>query len=71
MEPVQSLNLNRRYISGLEPEMPVTKAHGFLLAKAKIYILNMLWLRYEIKNNNYARARARTHTHTHTNGADP
>ena len=25
MEPVQSLNLNRRYISGLKPEVPVTK----------------------------------------------
>ena len=24
MEPVQGLNLNRRYISGLEPEIPVT-----------------------------------------------
>jgi hypothetical protein len=24
MEPVQGLNPNRRYISGLEPEMPVT-----------------------------------------------
>jgi len=24
MEPVQVLNLNRRYISGLEPEVPVT-----------------------------------------------
>jgi len=24
MEPVQGLNLNRRYISGLEPELPVT-----------------------------------------------
>jgi len=24
MEPVQGLNLNRRYISGIEPEMPVT-----------------------------------------------
>jgi D-alanyl-D-alanine dipeptidase len=24
MEPVQGLNLNRRYISGLEPEVPVT-----------------------------------------------
>jgi len=24
MEPIQGLNLNRRYISGLEPEMPVT-----------------------------------------------
>ena len=23
MEPVQGLNLNRRYISGLEPEIPV------------------------------------------------
>jgi hypothetical protein len=27
MEPVQSLNLNRRYISGLEPETPVTRAY--------------------------------------------
>jgi len=25
MEPVQGLNLNRRYIPGLEPEMPVTQ----------------------------------------------
>jgi len=24
MEPVRGLNLNRRYISGLEPEVPVT-----------------------------------------------
>jgi len=24
MEPVQGLNLSRRYISGLEPEVPVT-----------------------------------------------
>ena len=32
MEPVQGLNLNRRYISGLEPEMPVTQVmcHMFL-----------------------------------------
>ena len=26
MEPVQGLNLNRQYISGLEPEVPVTSA---------------------------------------------
>ena len=26
MEPVQDFNLNRRYISGLEPEMPVTSS---------------------------------------------
>jgi len=28
MEPVQGLNLNRRYISGLEPAMPVTRCVG-------------------------------------------
>ena len=28
MEPVQGLNLNRRYISRLEPEMPVTDCYS-------------------------------------------
>ena len=46
MDPVQILNLNRRHILGHEPEMPVTKALGFLLAKAKMCTLNMMWLRH-------------------------
>jgi len=29
MEPIQRLNLNRRYILGLEPEMPVTHVGGY------------------------------------------
>ena len=33
MEPIQGLNLNRRYISGLEPEVPVTKRFILFLVK--------------------------------------
>ena len=36
MEPVQDLNLNHRYISGLEPEMPVTRAYRGLNMKFTI-----------------------------------
>jgi hypothetical protein len=32
MEPVQGWNQNRRSISGLEPEMPVTVGVGFSVA---------------------------------------
>ena len=35
MEPVQGLNLNRRYISGLEPEMPVTMKYHYLHQEKK------------------------------------
>ena len=41
MEPVQGLNLNRRYILGLEPEMPVTHVEGYTVYKT-IYLYNCI-----------------------------
>jgi hypothetical protein len=49
MEPVQDLNLNRRYILGLEPELPVTHVGGYA-----VYMLSICSL-YALYNTMYSR----------------
>jgi hypothetical protein len=46
MEPVQGLNLNRRYISGLEPEMPVTL---YVVIYRRISLLHLKHCNFQLR----------------------
>jgi hypothetical protein len=76
MEPVRGLNLNRRSISGPEPEMPLTVDVRFSVAhdhsdahtNSHIHIYTRACTHTHIYIYIYTHARARTNTHTRTNG---